>query len=360
MTTHDAVATTGIRQPLAIIQAPTIKPDVGEVRVQVVWTASTPFDLHQNDGGLLVSPPHVLGDSLAGRVVEVGPGVESLKVGDEVFGFSWGAPKEKPHQIYATLPTYLLGKKPKNVSFEAAITLPNNFVTSWHSLVTYLDIELPYPKPEGYQPPNPDQAFLVWGGGTSVGQYVLQLLKYYGYKRVATTASKKHHEYLASLGATFTADYNNTDVVQQLKDYFVQDPVRVLDCVGSSGKSIEPVAKIVTEAGSIVAILLPVVVKQATEEDVPEYSMDVENAAAWSSGVLVHGVRAHHYLDNPWFKEHLQPRVMPDLLERGIVKPNRYRIIEGKTLLERAQNALNELRSGKVSGERLVWRVSEN
>jgi hypothetical protein len=50
---------------------------------------------------------------------------------------------------------------------------------------------------------------------------------------------------------------------------------------------------------------------------------------------------------------------MPELLERGIIQPNRYKLIEGETLLERAQNALNTLRRKEVSGERLVWRVSE-
>lgn len=50
---------------------------------------------------------------------------------------------------------------------------------------------------------------------------------------------------------------------------------------------------------------------------------------------------------------------MPKLLAEGIVKPNRFRIVEGKTMLERAQNALDLLRRKEVSAERLVWRVAE-
>lgn len=360
MSTHDAVATVGVRQPLAIVQAPTIKPEPGEVRVQILWTASTPLDLHQNDGGLMVTHPQVLGGEIAGRVVEVGPDVKSLKIGDEVFGFAWRSPKEKAYQTYATVPTYLLGKKPHNVSFEEAVTVPGNFITAWNSLVTYLDIELPYPKPEDYQPSNPSQAILIWGGTTSVGQYTLQILKHYGYKRVAVAASKKHHKYLVNLGATFTADYNDGDIIQQIKGYFGAGPIRALDCVGSVKGSIGPISQIATESSSVVGILVPVVVQQATEEAAPEYSMDVESAATWEGGVVVRGVLTFLYLDNSWSKENLQSIVMVDLLERGIIQPNRYRIIEGKTLLERAQNALDILRSGKVSGERLVWKVSEN
>jgi hypothetical protein len=44
----------------------------------------------------------------------------------------------------------------------------------------------------------------------------------------------------------------------------------------------------------------------------------------------------------------------------GDVKPNRQLIVEGMTLLERAENALDLLRGKVPSAERLVWRVSES
>jgi len=50
---------------------------------------------------------------------------------------------------------------------------------------------------------------------------------------------------------------------------------------------------------------------------------------------------------------------MPTMLAEGIVKPNAQRIIEGKTMLERAQKAMDALRRKEASGERLVWRVSD-
>lgn len=62
---------------------------------------------------------------------------------------------------------------------------------------------------------------------------------------------------------------------------------------------------------------------------------------------------------NPLFKEKLQPDILPTLLAKGIVKPNKYRLVEGATLLERAQKAIDALRNKEVSGERLVWRVAE-
>jgi hypothetical protein len=50
---------------------------------------------------------------------------------------------------------------------------------------------------------------------------------------------------------------------------------------------------------------------------------------------------------------------MPTLLTDGIIKPNKYRVIEGESLLERAQGAMDALRRKEVSGERLVWRVAD-
>jgi NADPH:quinone reductase-like Zn-dependent oxidoreductase len=66
MSTHLAVVTAGIQARLEIRQIPTVAPAEGEVLVRVEWTASTPLDIHQNDGGLLVKHSQVLGDGIAG------------------------------------------------------------------------------------------------------------------------------------------------------------------------------------------------------------------------------------------------------------------------------------------------------
>jgi hypothetical protein len=62
---------------------------------------------------------------------------------------------------------------------------------------------------------------------------------------------------------------------------------------------------------------------------------------------------------NEFFKENLQSTIIPQLLAEGVIKPNKQKIVEGGTLLERAQNALNMLRKKEASAERLVWRVSD-
>lgn len=62
---------------------------------------------------------------------------------------------------------------------------------------------------------------------------------------------------------------------------------------------------------------------------------------------------------NEMLRDHLQSTIMPTMLAEGIVKPISQRIIEGKTMLERAQKAMDALRRKEASGERLVWRVAD-
>lgn len=82
--THKAVVMVAVRAPLALIDVPTVEPEGREVQIHVEWGASTPFDLHQNDGGLLAEFPQVMGDNAAGTVVKIGPDVQNLAVGDKV------------------------------------------------------------------------------------------------------------------------------------------------------------------------------------------------------------------------------------------------------------------------------------
>ena len=69
--------------------------------------------------------------------------------------------------------------------------------------------------------------------------------------------------------------------------------------------------------------------------------------------------RTANSTQNEYFKHHLQPDIMPAMLKAGVVTPQKQRMIDGATLLERAQNAMDMLRRKDVSMERLVWRVSE-
>lgn len=62
---------------------------------------------------------------------------------------------------------------------------------------------------------------------------------------------------------------------------------------------------------------------------------------------------------NEFLAENLQSYIIPSLLADGVIKPNKYILVEGATLLERAEKALDLLRRKVPSAERLVWRVND-
>ena len=366
MATHPAVVTVRPSAPLEILQVPTQEPTGNEVKIIVQWTASTPLDQHQAGAHLLVTPPQILGDGVSGTVLAIGPDVKRYKPGDQVFGFTWRFAKEKAHQLYVVCPENLIGLVPETHSMQQAVTLGNNFVTVWHVLTNDWGFELPWKqgKPEGYVPPESEKEkwIVIWGGSSSCGMYATQVLRYYGYEKVVCVAGQRTHDVLKRYGAKQCFDYRDGDVVGRVNDYVsnVQGEVGyVLDCIGSRDGSLRPCAEIAEADGCRVSTLLPVIVKDASE-GIPVYSMDVDSSADWKKGVMPIGTRTHFWMNNELLKETLQTEIMPWALETGVVEPNEQVIVEGKTLLDRAQKAMDILRDRNVSGARLVWRIAED
>lgn len=198
---------------------------------------------------------------------------------------------------------------PTNHTLPPAVTLPNNFVSAFHAITADLDLPLPWPKPSSYIPEHANSAILIWGGSSSVGQFALQILRYYGYRNLLTTASKQHHELLKEYGARECFDYRDGDVVDALlnsaahvTDHHTTTCTNapaiafILDCIGSQEASIRPISKL-AQTGAKVAILLPVIVRDASEDIEPIYAMDVNSIVPWKEGVEVRGVRTHSHLE---------------------------------------------------------------
>lgn len=110
MATHAAVIATGIKEPLQLQQVPTQTPKENQVRIRIEWVPSAPLDVFQVDAGLMAKFPQSLGDTAAGTVVEVGPNVKQLTIGDKVFGAFFHNEHQKSMQIFATVEENLLGK----------------------------------------------------------------------------------------------------------------------------------------------------------------------------------------------------------------------------------------------------------
>jgi NADPH:quinone reductase-like Zn-dependent oxidoreductase len=170
-------------------------------------------------------------------------------------------------------------------------------VTVFHAVTTDLSLPLPWPVPS-QAPEHANEPILIWGGSSSVGQYALQILRHWGYTNLLTTASSSHDALLKSLGATEVFDYRSPSCVSSIFESTSAfgGPKFVLDCIGSQHGSLAPIAEVVGK-GARVAVLLPVIVRDASDTVEPIYAFDTETSANWADGVVVRGVRTHFYLE---------------------------------------------------------------
>jgi NADPH:quinone reductase-like Zn-dependent oxidoreductase len=123
-------------------------------------------------------------------------------------------------------------------------------------LFDQLKLPIPTQLPAATAPPNADIPILVYGSGTTSGQYSIQLLKLAGYTRVITTASPKHHASLKSFGATHVFDYNSPTLIDEIQNAAGGKVQLALDCV-SAEDTLSIVSKVISPQGTL-ALLLPI------------------------------------------------------------------------------------------------------
>lgn len=155
----------------------------------------------------------IMGSELAGTIAAVGKDVTRYRVGDEVFGFPGGA--MGCHAEYRTIPEDgRLARKPPNLSFEEAASLPFGASTSMH-----------YLRKAGI---GPGDKVLVIGASGGVGTAMVQLAKHHG-AEVTGVTSTNNLALVASLGADRVIDYTKDDFTARRETYDI-----VVDTVGKT------------------------------------------------------------------------------------------------------------------------------
>lgn len=147
---------------------------------------------------------------------------------------------------------------PDSLPLAEASTIPDNFVTAFYTLFNQLGLPHPTSFPALVSPPLAETPILIYGAGSTAGIYAVQLLNLAGYKRVIVTASKKHHEYLHSLGATHTFDYSSPTLVEDVGKAVGGDGKVLLavDCI-TAESTLKLLSSIVSPLGKV-ALLLPI------------------------------------------------------------------------------------------------------
>ncbi|MBV8370177.1 MAG: NADP-dependent oxidoreductase [Candidatus Eremiobacteraeota bacterium] len=221
---------------------PAPAPASGEVTVSVEAAGVGAWDALVREGksGLGQDLPLIPGADLAGTVFSVGTDAGEFRVGDSVYGATnpsfTGAYAE-----VALCKAAMLARKPANLDFLEAASVPVVGVTAWQMLFEYAKVE-------------PGQTVLVHGAGGNVGSYGVQLANHAG-ARVIASGSAGDRDYVLGLGAERFLDFRAEPF-----DRAVHDVDVVLDTVG--GEVLSRSFDVVRRGGVVVSA-----VAQPREED---------------------------------------------------------------------------------------------
>src|SRR5947208_11782541 len=122
------------------VPTPTIAAD--EVLVKVASTAVNHVDLVKASGlarqVLPIDLPWIPGHEFSGVVDQIGRDVAGYAPGDAVFGSPSGMGS---YAEYLAVKVSAIAKKPSNLSFEEAASVPVASQTAWHGLFTHGHLE---------------------------------------------------------------------------------------------------------------------------------------------------------------------------------------------------------------------------
>jgi len=146
--------------------------------------------------------PLILGNDVAGVVVQIGPRVRRFKIGDKVYA----RPPQDRIGSFAELISInedAVAIMPKNLTMEEAASIPLVGLTAWQALIERANLKK-------------GQKVLIHAGSGGVGTFAIQLAKHLG-ATVATTTSAANVDLVKSLGADVVIDYKKEDFSHVLR-----------------------------------------------------------------------------------------------------------------------------------------------
>lgn len=236
-------------QNISLMDLPVPEPEEGEVQIKVAASSVNPVDWKLASGAMHrmapLSFPLTLGFDCAGVVTAVGPEVERVKVGDEVWvdvvegmGGRPGKTKLGAYAEFVVTKESKVGLKPSNLSSEQAAVVPLVGLTALQCLRS-LDIQA-------------GSSVLILGGAGGTGIASVQVAKALG-ATVYTTCSTRNLEFVKGLGADEVIDYTASDWSEVLKDKKIDG---VFDAAGEKD-GLTRALGVLKEGGKFTSINIP-------------------------------------------------------------------------------------------------------
>lgn len=234
----------GHEDELKLADVPRPEPAPGEVLIRIAYSSVNPVDWKIRKGLLRQAIPHkfplILGWDAAGTVESVGRGVTRFKPGDQVYAYArkpevqWGTYAE-----YTTLIESSVARMPSNIGFNEAAGIPLVGLTAWQCLHDAARLRA-------------GETVMIYAGAGGVGGMAIQFAKAAG-ARVLTTASRRNHEYVRSLGADAVIDYHDEDVAAAVQRQAPEGIDVVVDTVGEEAQSES--LRFLKEGGRLVSVI---------------------------------------------------------------------------------------------------------
>ncbi|OYY71681.1 MAG: NAD(P)H-quinone oxidoreductase [Rhizobiales bacterium 35-66-30] len=296
-------------------------PGPGQVLVEVVAAGVNRPDCLQRAGGYPPPPgaTDIPGLEIGGRVVALGEGVTSPKIGDEVCALviSGG------YAEYCVAEAPLCLPVPKPLSLLEAAGLPENYYTVYDNIFTRGRLIA-------------GETILVHGGSSGIGSTAIQLAKHAGATVFATAGSQDKCDFCLSLGADAAIDYRAADFVAEVKRLTDGKGVDViLDMVGG------PYIARNLSALALEGRLVQIAFLQPSRVDIDLMPIMLRRLTLTGSTLRARSVPLKAAI-----ADHLRRDVWP-LLETGTVRP----IIHATFPLEQAEAAHALMESSAHSGK---------
>jgi len=309
------------------------KPKIAhnEVLVKMKAASINPVDWKIMKGELKpiihFSFPMRLGSDGAGIIEEVGSAVNDFNVGDEVY-FRTEVSHMGTFAEYINISSDLIAKKPSNMTFTEAASIPLVGLTSYQALSDRANIKS-------------GNKVLIHAGSGGIGTFAIQYAKHIG-AYVATTGSEKRFDLLKNLGADKLIDYKKEQFENELKDYDI-----VYDTIGADYH--EKSYKVLAKDGKLVSILgiptVDVLSKLGANwliKTISRINLMFKNNQAKKH----HATYLHHFMHGSG----KELAAIGKIIEQGKIKA----VIDSTYSLEKLKEAINNSVGGRAVGKIVV------
>jgi len=182
---------------------PVPAPGAGEVLIEVAAAGVNRPDVLQRQGGYAPPPgaSDIPGLEVAGRIVAVGDGTGSWKVGDSVCALVAGG----GYAEYCAAPAPQCLPVPGKLDLIHAAALPETFFTVWTNVFDRGRLQR-------------GETFMVHGGSSGIGTTAIQLAHAFGARVIATAGSDEKCEACRKLGADIAVNYRTEDFAAKVME----------------------------------------------------------------------------------------------------------------------------------------------